>query len=57
MSADEAGRKAASTEGVLAAVVLAVVSMLLLATLRCDGAGITPASGAGSVASRPADRP
>ncbi len=57
MSAEEAGRTGASAEGVLAAVVLALVSVLLVATLRCDGAGTMPAGVAGAAANRPAGRP
>ncbi len=57
MSPDEAGRPAASAEAMLAALVFAVVSLLLAATLRCDRAGTTPGDGAGSAASRPAGQP
>ncbi len=56
MSADGAGRPGASAEGLLAAVVLAVVSLLLLATLPRDRAGTT-GNGAESAASRPAGQP
>ncbi len=57
MSGGEAAREAASVEGTLAAIVLAVVSLLLAATLRCDRGGTTPGDGGGPVASRPAGRP
>ncbi len=55
MSADEAGRPAASPERVLAAVVFALVSLLLVVTLPWETT--TAGNGAGSAASRPASRP
>jgi len=57
VNADEAGRPAANAEGMLAALVFAVVSLLLAATLRCDRGGTVPESGGGAAASRSAGRP
>jgi len=54
---DEAGQPGASAEGLLAAVALAVVSFLLVATLRCDIGGTAPRTGARSEATRPAGQP
>jgi hypothetical protein len=55
VSADGAGRPVPGAEGLLAAVVLAVVSLLLLATLPLDMTG-TAGNGAESAPSRPAGR-
>ncbi len=57
MSTEEAGRPAPSAEGMLAALVFAVVSLLLAATLPWDRLGTPPGNGAGSSSSRPAGRP
>jgi hypothetical protein len=57
VSEQQAGRPGASPEAMLAAVVFAVVSLLLVATLPWERGWTTAGHGAGSAASRPAGWP
>jgi len=57
VSEEQAGRPVASPEAMLAAVVFAVVSLLLVATLPWERGWTTAGHGAGSAASRPAGGP
>ncbi len=57
MSTEEAERPAASAERMLAALVFAVVSLLLAATLRCDRGGNAAGDAGASAQSRSAGRP
>ncbi len=57
MSTEDAGRPAPSAEGMLAALVFAVVSLLLAATLPWDRLGAPAGTSAGPSSSRAAGRP
>jgi hypothetical protein len=54
---EEAARPAASAEDLLAALVFAVVSLLLVATLPSERGGSTAGNGDAAAASRSAVRP
>ena len=57
MSVDEAARRATSVEDLLAALVFAVVSLLLIATLPAEQRGSAAGNGDAATASRSAVRP